>query len=326
MVSVLLPCYRLDAWLFSCLESIDYALDGVPGECIVVVNNLTTDEITVIKNYTKKNLKSVFKIVDAGVTNLSGALNFGLKYCEYELIARMDQDDLMKKNRLSLQATFLNRNPRVLLVGGATEIISSSGEKIKILKYPDKSYLIKKNLKYSNCIAHPAVMFRKSSVMSVGGYDAFYEGAEDFELYKRLIRLGRIRNIRDTVISYRVSNEQTSKIRSEQQIAATCAVLINEMFEKNKTEILFREYIQDVSLVDYIKPAIIFEELPNPCTGVFREQFHTRVKICKFRMNTFGMNKTTRLVVFFKLFRRNSLFTLMEVINILILKLIIRQH
>jgi hypothetical protein len=233
----------------------------------------------------------------------------------------MDSDDLMKSDRLVLQANFLMKNPLVLLVGGAAEVMTSSGEKIRIHHYPEKSFLIRKILRYSNCIAHPTVMYRKSFVNSVGGYDTFYEGAEDFDLYTRLIKFGQIRTLRNVVISYRISNQQISKKQSEKQVAATCAVLINQLFEKYKVKVSFQDYIQKSSLVAFVQPQSIFEELQSPLSGINHRRLQVRVKICKFRMIVVEEKKKKSLVILIRLFRRDTLLTFTEILSLLFYRL-----
>ena len=49
---------------------------------------------------------------------LSYALNYGINKCEYNLIARMDSDDIMMDNRLDEQYKHFKNNPDAVLGTG----------------------------------------------------------------------------------------------------------------------------------------------------------------------------------------------------------------
>ena len=52
---------------------------------------------------------------------LGRALAAGVENCRYELIARMDTDDLARPNRFELQFKYMQEHPEVAAVGGYME-------------------------------------------------------------------------------------------------------------------------------------------------------------------------------------------------------------
>jgi glycosyltransferase involved in cell wall biosynthesis len=48
---------------------------------------------------------------------LAHALNYGLQYCSYELVARMDSDDICMPDRFEKQIDFIQRHDEIALVG-----------------------------------------------------------------------------------------------------------------------------------------------------------------------------------------------------------------
>ena len=110
-----------------------------------------------------------------------------------EFIARMDADDVANFQRIQVQVDFLNANPAIDICGSSVLVFSDSiktTNSSKIISYPNLDSLIKFNMLFSCCLAHPTLMFRIKSV----GSDLKYDEAnpvslsmEDYELWLRLI-------------------------------------------------------------------------------------------------------------------------------------------
>jgi amylovoran biosynthesis glycosyltransferase AmsE len=136
---------------------------------------------------------------------LSKALNVGLTHCQYELVARMDADDICKPERFLNQINFINSNFDIDISGAFCEDISESGESIRIRKVPIKHVDILKNI-WACPFIHPSVIFRKSKIIKLGSYN---ENAphrqDDYELWIRAASAGlKFGNIPEVLIKYRI--------------------------------------------------------------------------------------------------------------------------
>ena len=124
MISILIPVYNTPAnYLKDCLESC--ITQSFPDYEIVVVDNGSTNLETLdILNFYKLQKKiNLFHCPrKKQKKNLSIALNYGLKKCKYNLVARMDSDDVMLKNRLKLQYDYFFKNKEVDILGGQIRI------------------------------------------------------------------------------------------------------------------------------------------------------------------------------------------------------------
>ena len=70
---------------------------------------------------------------------LGNALNEGLKHCSYELVARMDTDDIAKPDRFEKQINFMERNPDISVCSSnIDEFIDSTDNIISTKKIPEK--------------------------------------------------------------------------------------------------------------------------------------------------------------------------------------------
>ena len=102
--SVLLSLYKKErpAYLRQSLDSI-LAQTMPPSEIVIVEDGELTDELyNVVDEYQRKC--TCMKIVKLEKNQgLGKALNEGLKHCSYDIVARMDTDDISKPERFEKQ-------------------------------------------------------------------------------------------------------------------------------------------------------------------------------------------------------------------------------
>jgi glycosyltransferase involved in cell wall biosynthesis len=136
---------------------------------------------------------------------LAAALNAGLKYCDSELVARMDSDDVCEKNRFIRQLQFMDSNPSISVASGKiTEYSSDLCEVITEKKVPLEHAAILAFSKYRNPINHMACIFRKSAVLAVGGYPEHFRKAQDFALWAMMLKAGyRFGNMETNLVNVR---------------------------------------------------------------------------------------------------------------------------
>jgi glycosyltransferase involved in cell wall biosynthesis len=232
MISVLLPVYNtrysyLDECLDSCLSQTFKKYE------IVVINNGSTSlETLECLNKYKKFYKLFNCEQQKNKNNLSVALNYGLQFCNYNLIARMDSDDIMTVDRLEKQYSYMVKNDHVDILGGQIEIINSK----LTSNHPcivDNEYAIKNNW----FINHPTVIFKKDKIHNIGGYleecitkEHF---PEDLELWLRSLKNNLvIHNLQDIILYYRRHDESlTSKNEPKIEYAISKQIFKNKFME-----------------------------------------------------------------------------------------------
>lgn len=135
---------------------------------------------------------------------LGGALNEGLKACRYDLVARMDSDDISLPERLEKQAGFFATHPEVGVISAQIdeydEIMHLKlGERRLPLHHDEIVRFAKKRCPMS----HPVVMYRKQLVLDAGGYPEFRWG-EDYGLWPLLLTRGvKMANLPETLLKMR---------------------------------------------------------------------------------------------------------------------------
>lgn len=181
-MSVLMPLYfgdKEDAFI-KAFESITVNQTRLPDEVVLVQDGPLSFDLDILK--LRSYGVAVNHLVLEKNMGIVTALNKGLSVVQGEIVVRMDSDDIAMPSRLELtESKFISNDNVDLFCGSIVEIDSISNKK-KLRRancFPLSKYMIR------NPFFHPAVSFKKSSVVAVGGYRQ-YGGFEDFDLWLRL--------------------------------------------------------------------------------------------------------------------------------------------
>jgi glycosyltransferase involved in cell wall biosynthesis len=166
----------------------------------------------------KGNIKVNYFRLDAN-QGLSYCLHYGVLLCTYDLIFRMDSDDIMHELRILKQLDFMNRRPKCVLCG--TNIICFSqqdstngkGEMLEIERSYHPSFITWEKYKKSKpfwIMNHPTLCFRKHAIIHVGNYNQYMKDPfEDLDLELRIMKqYGFVCNLTDHLLYYRLHENQ----------------------------------------------------------------------------------------------------------------------
>lgn len=177
-----------------------------PSEIILVEDGQLTNELYKTVNEFSSNYPELRIVKLEKNSGLGNALNEGLKYCSNDLVARMDTDDIAKPDRFEKQLSIFKKFPQVEVV--SSWIDEFEGEPLNVIstrKLPQFPYEIGSYAKKRCPINHPAVMFKKNSVLFAGGYKSF-PLFEDYYLWVRLLVNGaKFYNIQESLLLFRTS-------------------------------------------------------------------------------------------------------------------------
>lgn len=207
MFSVLLSLYIKEhpSYLIQCLDSL-FSQTLLPTEIILVKDGPLTAELdAIVSDYAVRY--PVLKVVALSQNQgLGRALNEGLKYCSYDIVARMDTDDISKPDRFEKQIAVFQKHPELDLVGAwIDEFEEDIHHVISTRKLPERHEDVISYATRRNPINHPVVMFRKSAVLAAGGYQHF-PLFEDYFLWVRMLKNGaKFYNIQESLLYFRTS-------------------------------------------------------------------------------------------------------------------------
>jgi glycosyltransferase involved in cell wall biosynthesis len=146
----------------------------------------------------------------------SACLNQGLALARGEFVARQDQDDLSRPDRLEKQIRFLDDRPEVALLGANAEEIDGSGRLLGRTDMPRDTPSIRWTNLFDNGLLHSAVIFRTKIILEeFGGYDEDF-WCQDYALWSRVARRHGVANLAEPLIKLRVHPE--SMMRSPNSV------------------------------------------------------------------------------------------------------------
>jgi hypothetical protein len=134
---------------------------------------------------------------------LTKSLNTGLALARGELVARHDADDLSRPERLATQVAVLDTHPEVSLVGSWYRKIDPAGKSLGDRALPVDHGRLSWALLFHCPFVHSAVVFRRRDVAEIGGYDERFVYAQDYDLWSRVARRGKVANVPATLVEYR---------------------------------------------------------------------------------------------------------------------------
>lgn len=182
-----------------------------PSEFIIVKDGFLTKALDeVITEFSKR---APVKIVQLEKNSGLGiALAKGLVECKYDLVARMDSDDIALSNRFEQQIGFMSQNPSIhLLSSYISEFNFEPEQTVSTRKVPISNKEILRFSKSRNPMNHMAVVFRKNSVLKVGNYVPF-PGYEDYYLWVRMLNAGfEGHNLNQVFIQARIGNNMLAR-------------------------------------------------------------------------------------------------------------------
>ena len=213
--SVLMSLYKKEKpeYLKLAIESM-IGQTVMPDEIVIVKDGPLTDELEEVISAFKEKYPKLFTIVTSKENiGLGRALNLGLNSCRNELVARMDTDDISKSDRCEKQIMEFERNPNLDLLGSSVdEFYSIPDEVVSRRVVPVEHKDIYEFAKRRSAFNHPAVMYKKSKVLSVGGYGDLRRN-QDVDLFGRMLFSGCIAgNIEESLLYFR-SNDDLAKRR-----------------------------------------------------------------------------------------------------------------
>jgi len=238
-----------------------------PTEIVLVVDGPVPLEINVVVNEFESLFHPLKTICLPENKGHAIARQTGIEAANNELIALMDSDDISFPDRFEKQLSCFQKNPTLDVLGGQMpEFINSTNNIVGIRNVPLDDFNIKHYLKTRCPFNQVTVMFKKSSVLKVGGYiDWHYE--EDYYLWIRMFEQGcQFQNLTDNLVYVRVGNEMYKR-RGGLKYFKSEAKLQAYMWQ-NKV-ISFPKYIFNVAV-----RLVVQVLLPNTLRGyIFQKLF-----------------------------------------------------
>lgn len=254
-------------------EYIRVALDSLlvqqtvkPDEIVLVQDGPVSHETSRLLLEYKDNYDEKLNVIKLTQNKgLGNALMLGVENAKYDIVARMDSDDICAPDRFEKQLAYLESHPECDIVGGQiTEFIDTPDNIVGKREVPCDNEAIYYYMRSRCALNHPTVMFKKKAVLDAGNYQDWFWN-EDYYMWIRMMERGCVfANLPDVLVNMRSGLDQYGrrggKKYFDSEIGIKKLMLENGMITR-------KEYI-----VNYIQRFIIQLMLPNSVRGwVFRK-------------------------------------------------------
>jgi glycosyltransferase involved in cell wall biosynthesis len=190
-ISVVVPIWNEEEHLDACLRSV-LRQSEERWECILVDDGSTDRSVGIARRFEAADPR--FRLLETAHTGIVPTLEAGAEACRAPLVARMDADDWMHRDRLRLQADALDGHPGLDAVGAFVRIFPrrelADGRRryeswLNSLATPERIWIDR----FIECpIAHPTLALRRRTLLELGYRDNGWP--EDYDLLLRILRGG----------------------------------------------------------------------------------------------------------------------------------------
>lgn len=190
-ISVLLPAYDAAATLPACLASLARQTETA-WECVLADDGSRDDTLAIARDAAARDPR--IRVLSFPHRGLVATLNDALPRCRAPLVARMDADDLMHRERLAAQRARLDDEPRLAAVGCHVRLFPRAALGAGLRAYErwlasiDSPRRVREDALVECPVAHPTWMIRTDVLRAFGYRDEGWP--EDYDLLLRLLAAG----------------------------------------------------------------------------------------------------------------------------------------
>ncbi len=230
-ISIVTPSFNQGRYLAATIESViaqqgDFALDY-----LIVDGGSQDDSVAIIQHYEQLLAEKRWEIrcreiiyrwhseADRGQAD---AIIKGFRLADGEILAWLNSDDTYVEGALRTIARYFAANPEVAVVYGDAHYVNEAGAVVG--SYPTGPFDAQL-LPVFNFICQPAVFFRSSALLTVGGLDPSLQFVMDYDLWIRLSQKFVFHYLCQPLATYRLHRE--SKTVSSRTALANATEALN---------------------------------------------------------------------------------------------------
>jgi len=177
--------------------------------CITLIND-GVDDARSVEKLGKDLFGERFQLLENDGHGISAALNTAIRQSSAEWIARMDADDVAHPQRLQRQLEFLKAQADGTIgCGTQVRFINADGVVLDRSRLPTAWQDIVKQIYCTTSFIHPTLVIRRDALLATP-YRSQMDGAEDVDLILRLAEKGKLLNLGEALLDYRLDSTQES--------------------------------------------------------------------------------------------------------------------
>lgn len=236
LVSVVMAAYNSEKYIRQAIESILHQTYR-KFEFIILDDGSTDNTSTILAEYADPRLR-IFRHDNMGP---AASWNKGIDKAKGEYIARQDADDISLPTRFEKQLNFLQSRPDIAMLGTSFEVIDDVGKTM----YTFNAYTHPDDLKLAivlgNQFGHGSMMLRRLVFDRIGKYIPARSGADDYELWIRVLHELKAANLKEPLYRWRTHSMSIGRTQNAKH-QETLRVLTDKEFN------YFRNHLRDYTL------------------------------------------------------------------------------
>lgn len=206
LVSVVMPTYNNEKYIAQAIKSILHQT-YTNFEFIIVDDGSTDKTAEIVNAFKDTRIKYIKNPINIKTTK---SLNKGISMAKGKYIVRMDSDDWAYPQRIKQQVSYMEKHPDTVVCGSAIEVCNNDLKTTNIRTYPLKDKDIRNKLFRYNPFAHPATIWQRKAVETVGLYNEALPLTQDYDLIFRVGKVGKFANLGETLIKLRTHAKASS--------------------------------------------------------------------------------------------------------------------
>jgi glycosyltransferase involved in cell wall biosynthesis len=190
-VSVLMPVWNAGETLTTALRSLERQRE-TDWECVLIDDGSSDGSVGIAASFAARDPR--IRLVSRPHEGLVAALNAGTALCRAPLVARMDADDWMHRDRLALQCDWLDRHPELDAAGSFVRCFPRHDLGAGTRRYEAWLHSLADPFaiwrdRFVECgVAHPTWILRRERLAALAYHD--HGWPEDYDLLLRLLARG----------------------------------------------------------------------------------------------------------------------------------------
>lgn len=214
LISVVIPFFNSEKWIRETLLSV-YRQTYENIEIILVDDGSTDASVEVVRSIIASQPKKCLKMISISNTGVSSARNLGIENSSGELIAFLDSDDVWYPDKLTIQFEHLISHPDNIAVLCDFYISKVKRDSDKLIN----ARLISKrgvrdiakgwlSLEGNGALISSTALLWKNRFAKEVEFDSRLGTAADLSFYLKLLKLGEVGHINESLVQYRQHNAQ----------------------------------------------------------------------------------------------------------------------
>jgi glycosyltransferase involved in cell wall biosynthesis len=232
-ISVLMCVYNSEKYLAAAVNSVLNQTFS-DFEFIIIDDGSTDQSKSILRQFEKQD--SRIQLFSRPNTGVISARNEALRYAKGRYVSVIDSDDIALPEMLVKQLRFLNSHPEYVAVGQRVLMIDPDDAPIRIAnKLVNHEDIDNEHMQGQATFPHSGAMIRLNAIQTVGGYREELKSAEDMDLWLRLAEIGKLTNLPEVLLKYRLHLESIGHSKRKEQVQATRQLIIDAHHRRGLT-------------------------------------------------------------------------------------------